>query len=468
MKTQGGDMGIVLPDWACKPDSSPGSRQIQLWHFILELLRKEQYHNVIAWQGDYGEFVIKDPDEMARLWGARKCKPQMNYDKLSRALRYYYNKRILHKTKGKRFTYKFNFSKLVLVNYPFFDMVSSETGPHFCFPPTTVPSQGLSPKENACSPVFGSVFGAVGHRMACGSGSDCSDGTSVNSEMEDGVSSSSEVHATERGFRTAVPSFLPNDPFLKMYGASPNPFLPRTLQTHKICLDPLSPFPISPHPGLSPALCITPSSHLPYTPSPSCSPMFGSQFSFSPEDMQRYLQAHTQSVNNYHLSPRAFLHSSNNFIPHHQRQDKGLGPVSGEQALISHHQVFSHFRGHSPQVNKESHASPLEFKLQPPPLGRKQREHQSLRWLTSTDPDPTLSSSGSVSCHGIGSDDSVPSSNTDRLPKIKVSLLYMWVLKIYFICIQHSYHCPHSLDVCIQVCLSCTDSDIWMNAISLF
>ncbi|XP_023866310.2 ETS domain-containing transcription factor ERF-like [Salvelinus sp. IW2-2015] len=42
----------------------------------------------------------------------------MNYDKLSRALRYYYNKRILHKTKGKRFTYKFNFSKLILVNYP--------------------------------------------------------------------------------------------------------------------------------------------------------------------------------------------------------------------------------------------------------------------------------------------------------------------------------------------------------------
>lgn len=38
--------------------------------------------------------------------------------------RYYYNKRILHKTKGKRFTYKFNFNKLVLVNYPFIDMGS--------------------------------------------------------------------------------------------------------------------------------------------------------------------------------------------------------------------------------------------------------------------------------------------------------------------------------------------------------
>uniref|UniRef100_A0A668T9A0 ETS domain-containing protein n=1 Tax=Oreochromis aureus TaxID=47969 RepID=A0A668T9A0_OREAU len=111
--------------WAYKPESSPGSRQIQLWHFILELLQKEEYQGVIAWQGDYGEFVIKDPDEVARLWGIRKCKPHMNYDKLSRALRYYYNKRILHKTKGKRFTYKFNFSKVVLVNYPILDMASS-------------------------------------------------------------------------------------------------------------------------------------------------------------------------------------------------------------------------------------------------------------------------------------------------------------------------------------------------------
>nr|XP_042699172.1 ETS translocation variant 3-like protein [Chrysemys picta bellii] len=115
--------GLAFPDWAYKAESSPGSRQIQLWHFILELLQKEEFRHVIAWQqGEYGEFVIKDPDEVARLWGRRKSKPQMNYDKLSRALRYYYNKRILHKTKGKRFTYKFNFSKLIFVNYPLWDV----------------------------------------------------------------------------------------------------------------------------------------------------------------------------------------------------------------------------------------------------------------------------------------------------------------------------------------------------------
>ncbi|XP_057552814.1 ETS translocation variant 3-like protein [Hippopotamus amphibius kiboko] len=122
--------GLAFPDWACKAESAPGSRQIQLWHFILELLQKEEFRHVIAWQqGAYGEFVIKDPDEVARLWGRRKCKPQMNYDKLSRALRYYYNKRILHKTKGKRFTYKFNFSKLIVVNYPLWE-VRAPPAPH--------------------------------------------------------------------------------------------------------------------------------------------------------------------------------------------------------------------------------------------------------------------------------------------------------------------------------------------------
>ncbi|XP_066578189.1 ETS translocation variant 3-like protein [Amia ocellicauda] len=116
--------GMVFPEWAYKPDWTPGSRQIQLWHFILELLARDDLSAVIGWQGDWGEFVIRDPEEVARLWGARKGKPHMNYDKLSRALRYYYNKRILHKTKGKRFTYKFNFTKLILVNYPGWDVNS--------------------------------------------------------------------------------------------------------------------------------------------------------------------------------------------------------------------------------------------------------------------------------------------------------------------------------------------------------
>ena len=45
---------------------------------------------------------MTDPDEVARRWGIRKNKPKMNYEKLSRGLRYYYDKNIILKTAGKR------------------------------------------------------------------------------------------------------------------------------------------------------------------------------------------------------------------------------------------------------------------------------------------------------------------------------------------------------------------------------
>ena len=63
----------------------------------------------IAWEGTNGEFKLMDPDEVARRWGERKSKPNMNYDKLSRALRYYYDKNIMTKVHGKRYAYKFDF-----------------------------------------------------------------------------------------------------------------------------------------------------------------------------------------------------------------------------------------------------------------------------------------------------------------------------------------------------------------------
>lgn len=48
--------------------------------------------------------------------------------------RYYYNKRILHKTKGKRFTYKFNFSKLIVANCPPWKVWAPST-PHLLLRP---------------------------------------------------------------------------------------------------------------------------------------------------------------------------------------------------------------------------------------------------------------------------------------------------------------------------------------------
>ncbi|XP_072548635.1 fli-1 proto-oncogene, ETS transcription factor-related sequence isoform X2 [Salminus brasiliensis] len=94
-----------------EPPSRPpqGSGQIQLWQFLLELLSDSGNANIITWEGTNGEFKMTDPDEVAKRWGERKSKPNMNYDKLSRALRYYYDKNIMTKVHGKRYAYKFDF-----------------------------------------------------------------------------------------------------------------------------------------------------------------------------------------------------------------------------------------------------------------------------------------------------------------------------------------------------------------------
>jgi hypothetical protein len=68
--------------------SAPGSGQIQLWQFLLELLADPSNSDIITWEGTSGEFKIIEPEEVAKKWGDRKSKPNMNYDKLSRALRY--------------------------------------------------------------------------------------------------------------------------------------------------------------------------------------------------------------------------------------------------------------------------------------------------------------------------------------------------------------------------------------------
>lgn len=84
-----------------------GSGPIQLWQFLLEQLTDSSSQDVISWTGDGWEFRLADPDEIARRWGRRKNKPKMNYEKLSRGLRYYYDKNIVHKTPGRRYVYRF-------------------------------------------------------------------------------------------------------------------------------------------------------------------------------------------------------------------------------------------------------------------------------------------------------------------------------------------------------------------------
>ncbi|XP_059079096.1 ets DNA-binding protein pokkuri-like isoform X2 [Tigriopus californicus] len=81
-----------------------------LWDFLQQLLNDSQqrYTNYIAWKDkETGVFKIVDPAGLAKLWGIQKNHLSMNYDKMSRALRYYYRVNILRKVQGERHCYQF-------------------------------------------------------------------------------------------------------------------------------------------------------------------------------------------------------------------------------------------------------------------------------------------------------------------------------------------------------------------------
>ncbi|XP_055338830.1 DNA-binding protein Ets97D-like isoform X2 [Paramacrobiotus metropolitanus] len=101
---------VRLPNKSPSATGSPfakDSGNVQLWTFLLELLMSGQHANALEWTSSDGEFRLLDPERVAELWGLRKNKPSMNYEKMSRALRYYYDGNILAKVQGKHFTYKF-------------------------------------------------------------------------------------------------------------------------------------------------------------------------------------------------------------------------------------------------------------------------------------------------------------------------------------------------------------------------
>lgn len=91
-------------------DSSSSGQPIHLWQFLRELLLKpHNYGRCIRWLNkEKGIFKIEDSAHVARLWGLRKNRPAMNYDKLSRSIRQYYKKGIIRKPDvSQRLVYQF-------------------------------------------------------------------------------------------------------------------------------------------------------------------------------------------------------------------------------------------------------------------------------------------------------------------------------------------------------------------------
>ncbi len=80
----------------------------QLWEFTLRVLKKPKYNNMVAWENQKeGLFRFHDAQAFAALWGKHRNRPNMTYDKVARALRYYY-KRNIFKQVGGRLTYRFS------------------------------------------------------------------------------------------------------------------------------------------------------------------------------------------------------------------------------------------------------------------------------------------------------------------------------------------------------------------------
>ncbi|KAE8623380.1 hypothetical protein XENTR_v10005588 [Xenopus tropicalis] len=106
-----GGSGVVGECWAdTEVDSSGSGQPIHLWQFLKELLLKpHSYGRSIRWLNkEKGIFKIEDSAQVARLWGIRKNRPAMNYDKLSRSIRQYYKKGIIRKPDvSQRLVYQF-------------------------------------------------------------------------------------------------------------------------------------------------------------------------------------------------------------------------------------------------------------------------------------------------------------------------------------------------------------------------
>ncbi|XP_028303996.1 ETS-related transcription factor Elf-3 [Gouania willdenowi] len=89
--------------------SKHAPRGTHLWEFIRDILiHPENNHGLMKWEDRHqGVFKFLKSEAVAQMWGQKKKNSSMTYEKLSRAMRYYYKREILERVDGRRLVYKF-------------------------------------------------------------------------------------------------------------------------------------------------------------------------------------------------------------------------------------------------------------------------------------------------------------------------------------------------------------------------
>ncbi|XP_025087111.1 ETS translocation variant 4-like isoform X2 [Pomacea canaliculata] len=92
-------------------DSKRGAKKNLLWKFLLWVL--ENRADLAEWTDiTRGTFKFVDTANVSKMWGLRKHKKDMTFEKLSRGIRHYYKRGLMERQANTRLVYKFNWDKV--------------------------------------------------------------------------------------------------------------------------------------------------------------------------------------------------------------------------------------------------------------------------------------------------------------------------------------------------------------------